>query len=500
MKNITEKYKDKIEGVLRCYDRLIISGTLPMLCHHQGMTNYLYKQGVRIFDYPKFAEPYKNLLRENAEQLARDNAVEIEFIRKAHIRKEEIIQKKLSERGTQPGLVHILSTMEVCPSYQPWHDKISGKTFLKGTQGKCLHYYFYFIDELLGLCYVRVPTWCPFRLQIYFNGHNFLASKIKNAGINFTMLDNAFDNISDWENAQKLSDEINISQLHKKFDEFADTYCPVYRSFKQHYHWSIMQCEYATDIVFKNQEDLQKIYEQLTLTAIHTVKPENIATFLGKKLDGRFQGEVGNNYNVRIEGTRVKHNYERASIKMYDKHQKILRIETSTNDISFFKHYREVVQRDGTIVHKNAQLKKGIYSLEMLSDLLQASNGRYLEFISAFDTNEVARKRLVQVTNSVKQNDRNYKGFNFFHSNDLKVLMSILKGEFNINGLRNKHLQSLLQFTSSQISRLLKRLRVHGLIKKVCDSHKYYVTKLGKETIVAAEKIKELMLVPIYSY
>ena len=46
--------------------------------------------------------------------------------------------------------------MEGCTPYKPWHDKISHKTFLNYDQSKCLTYYFYFIDELLGLCYVRV--------------------------------------------------------------------------------------------------------------------------------------------------------------------------------------------------------------------------------------------------------------------------------------------------------------------------------------------------------
>jgi hypothetical protein len=109
-----------------------------------------------------------------------------------------------------------------------------------------------------------------------------------------------------------------------------------------------MQAEYATDIVFKKQEDLQQIYGELIATAIHTVKPDNIATSLGHKLDNRYQGEVGNNYRVRIEGSSVKHTMGSVSIKMYDKFSKILRIETTANNISFFKHYREVVHRDGT--------------------------------------------------------------------------------------------------------------------------------------------------------
>ena len=139
------------------------------------MTSYLRTSDIRVFDYPRFAESLRDLIRENAENLAKKSGVEIEFVRKSTHRKEARIKEVLAKRGAQPGLVHVLSAMEACPSYRPWYDKQTGKTFLKPTSGKCLHYYFYFIDKDLGLCYLRVPTWCPFRLQFYFNGHNWLA-------------------------------------------------------------------------------------------------------------------------------------------------------------------------------------------------------------------------------------------------------------------------------------------------------------------------------------
>jgi len=59
---------------------------------------------------------------------------------------------------------------------------------LRSGSSKCMTYYFYFIDEQLGLCYLRVPTWCPFRLQFYFNGHDWLANQLKQRGIAYKML------------------------------------------------------------------------------------------------------------------------------------------------------------------------------------------------------------------------------------------------------------------------------------------------------------------------
>ncbi len=494
-------HSKNISGVLCCFDRMIITGTLPTICYSQGMTSYLYSKGVRIFDYPKFAEPFKDTLRTNAEQVAKDNGIEIEFVAKSHIRKEDLVKKVLDKRGTRTGLVHILSAMEACGSYKPWHNKQSGKTFLKGTQGKCLHYYFYFIDPYLGYGYIRVPTWCPFKLQVYINGHNILANELDKQGIKYSMIDNAFDYIEDFSKAQEICDNIAVNKIHKRLDTLAKIYCPVYSSFNQVYHWSITQAEYATDIVFKKQEYLQSIYSELIATAIHTVKPDNIATFLGHKVDPRYQGEIGNNYNIRIEGSRIKHTMGKSSIKMYDKFSKILRIETTTNDVSFFKHYREVEHRDGSKSMQYATLKKNIYSLTLLASLFKASNKRYLEFISAFDNKEVGRKRLDKITKPKQENNRNYKGFNLFAKDDLSLLLTVLRGEYNISGFRNRDIRLRLpEFNTCKISRLIKRLKVFGLIKKAGKTYKYYVTRLGKELVITAKKLKEIVLIPALNY
>ena len=121
--------------------------------------------------------------------------------------------------------------MEGCNTYQPWHDKVTGKTFLKYDQAKCVTYYFYFIDEMLGLCYVRVPTWLPFKLQIFFNGHAWLSHELKRKNIAHEMMDNAFIKIADWEKAQQISDSLDIRKLHQKLDTFAHRFCQVYKDF-----------------------------------------------------------------------------------------------------------------------------------------------------------------------------------------------------------------------------------------------------------------------------
>ena len=156
MNGLTDRCVHQIAGVLGCPDRVVIQGTLPTACYADGMTRFLSARKIRIFDYAQFTKPLKEGIRENAERIVAEAGLEIEFIRKLKsFRKEDRIQEILKKRGDHPGLVHVFSAMERCTSYTPWHDKQSHRTFLKPDSGKCLHYYFYFIDEELGLCYLR---------------------------------------------------------------------------------------------------------------------------------------------------------------------------------------------------------------------------------------------------------------------------------------------------------------------------------------------------------
>lgn len=263
------------------------------------------------------------------------------------------------------------------------------------------------------------------------------------------------------------------------------------------YRWSIMQVEYATDIVFKKQADLHALYEPLIRTAIHSVKPEHIASFLGNKLTLKYQGEIGNNFNTRILGTRIKHQMGAVAIKMYDKFGAVLRIETTVNNVSQFKLFREVQQRTGARLQKVAPMKKTIYSLFALSEVLKNCNRRYLEFISTLDDTSQGIRNLTHVAHTVQNSNRSYKGFNFYCQDDQKLFAVLARGEFNINGLYNKSLRTYFPDKSSgSISRILKRLSTHGLIKKVARTYKYYLTRLGRAVIATGLAIREMFVIP----
>jgi hypothetical protein len=172
-------------------------------------------------------------------------------------------------------------------------------------------------------------------------------------------------------------------------------------------------------------------------------------------------------------------------------------VETTCNDVTFFKHHRGVEHRDGTWEMKLAPMKKSISSLPDLMELLGGANRRYLDFLGALDDPTAGVKRLEKISEPVHDEGRSDRGFNLFDGDDLDLFQAISRGQFTISGFRNRDLREWLPGRSAaQLARLIKRLRVHGLLKKIGKRYNYDLTKLGRIVVTTALKLRELFVIP----
>ncbi len=498
MLKFLERHAGSIQGTLQCFDRILIQGHLRYIGNSYEITKYFRCRKIMFKQFKEWAEPYTERIRADVEAVAAAAGIKIKHLERPRaVRKEDLVEAVLETRGRHPGVVCILSAMEGCMTYTPWHDKKTHENYLKPRSGKCLHYYIYFIDEELNLCHLRIPTWAPFKLQFCMNGHNWLANEMADAGIEFTQVDNAFTWIEDMDAAQAIADGFDPRRLHRRLDAMVERFVPTLLTIDGGIQWGTAQIEYSTDIIFERAEVLKPVYEEIVRTLSHAVKPDQIAMFLGKRLSPRFDGEMGTGFVRRVEGMCLRHFMGSSGIKVYDKYGRILRIECFTNKVGSFTHYRTVDHRDGTRSFTKAPVCKTIYSLPDLTRIMAACNRRYLEFIAAVDdpTNEL--RAVQRVSRRVHKNDRSYRGLNLFGDEDLAVMRAISQGQHVGFGFRNKHLREKLPGRScAQIGRIIKRLRMHGLVKKAARSFKYYLAALGKRVAATALKLKEMFVIP----
>jgi flagellar hook assembly protein FlgD len=258
--------------------------------------------------------------------------------------------------------------------------------------------------------------------------------------------------------------------------------------------------------MFKREEELNRDYNELLKQNTLSTAPEDILTFLGKKLRGEQAGKIQTSYKRTYFGIRIKQQNRNIIIKIYNKAGRVLRIEITFNKASELRVIQEVHQKDGQTVKKLSPLKKSIYSMEHYIRFAKDATRRYLDFLNQMDNNSKWKTEINQFTERKTENNKNYKGFNPFNSQDNTIFQELLNGLFISNGFRNKDLKSALSkkqsedsssaWTTSKISRLLKRLRVFGLLKRLRKSYKYFLTEKGKMILSLCVKLRAMTVIP----
>jgi hypothetical protein len=496
MKQFIDKHTEKITGTIACFDRILFKGYLP-ISWAESMESFMNHQGLLLKDFKRFVTMHSERIKQHARAMAEDSGRPYIHLNGA-LRKEEKARKIADSDGITQGLVCILAAVEACQSFKFAFGKKRPR--LLSARRKCLCLYFYFIDPEFGFMHVRIPTWFPFTIQIYLNGHEWLARKLDQYGIGYSKLENAFLWIEAPGRAQGFSNRFPKKNWPHILHGFAQRFNPLLGDLLQSmaYYWIVEQAEYATDVMFTDQPTLKPLYQELLKHATLCFSAEDVMTFLGRKLHGCFQGEVVNHYKKRWPGARVKHRMKQNGIKMYDKHGSILRVETVINHPYEFK-VRRRGRRHGREVVGWFPMAKGVANFYRYAEVSLAANRRYLDALATVDNPAQAQKHLHKLANALRHNGRCYRGFNPAAKQDVKLFSAIMRGEHAIMGFRNRDIRGHLfakapdpitaMRQSARVSRLLKLLHVHKLIAKIPRSRRWRITIKGQSIMSMVLKI-----------
>lgn len=494
MEQFIVKHRDKITGVLSCFDRIVFRGYLP-ISYPEGMESFLNRQGILFKDFKGFALACSETLKAHARETARKAGRPFVPL-KASARKEDEARAIARRDGLTQGLVCVFSVQESSPSFRLRYGE--GRPRLTTCEPRCLCLYFYYLDREFGLMHVRIPTWFPFTVQVCMNGHEWLARKMDRHGIRYTQVDNAFVGIEDPQRAQRFADRFVKLKFPRVLEAFARKVNPLLKDVlrgMEHY-WVIDQAEYATDVLFRDRAALKDLYGKLLEHATLCFGAEDVLTFLGRKLNGNFQGEVLNDAKKRWPGARVKHRMKGNWIKMYDKHGCVLRIETVVNHPYEFRVRREG-KRQGQWVLAWYPMTKGVKNLYRYAEVCLAANRAYLEALSVVDDPTQAYRLLNEVCQPVTRNGRRRRGLNPLRQDDLALFAAVLRGEHAIHGFHNRDVAAQLRPTrarnprecrrrSAHVTRLIQLLHAHRLIAKIPRSRRWRVTIRGVALMSAA--------------
>jgi hypothetical protein len=493
------KFTNLIVAVLSCFDRVIFKGHLPINNGKalEGFVDHVLK--IRRCDFMAFAQEKSEALVEHAKRLAQEAGAEYHHLQ-GKVRKDKLVDEILRKRPILEGLICVLCCMECCPSFRLASGK--GRPRLVNARRQQRVLYFYFLDPQLGLIHIRLTTWFPFTLQVYVNGHSWLAQEMLKRRLGFNLQDNAFTALDDPRAAQELADSFADLNWTKILDRLARQVNPLMfeRWFRGLcYYWVVDQAEYATDLIFTGREALAGLYPRLLDHAAVNFSAKDILGFLGRKYHPRFEGEVLTDCQKgRWPGARIKHRMKNNWLKMYDKFGWVLRIETVINDPREFR-VRRLRTRQGRREMVWCPMNKGVINLYRYREVALAANRRYLDALSVVDDPAPAYRQVEELTEPVVVSGRSHAGFNPASPGDVRLFQAVLDGDHVLRGIRNADIRAALYGStedvgerrrqSHAVGRMLKRLHVRGLIVKVPHSHRWHVSAKGHQVLGAVVRL-----------
>jgi hypothetical protein len=494
MERFVKRHEGRIEGIITGFDRMMFQGTLRSISYVGGMEKFLSSQGVLYKDFGKYVEEISTRLRGEAEKIAVKAGRRWEYVNSSQVSKEEIAKQIMERDKVEEGLICVLRCVEPCWSYGVRKDSKTQRLRLEWRQRQCLQFYFYYLDREFGFMHVRLQSWFPFRIQVYINGREYLSRQMDKAGIGYEKRENCFTQIEDFKRAQRLMEKLESRKWERVLKAMARRVNPLVKELGlRPYYWSLAQSEYATDIVFKDRASLSEIYPNLVKHAIEQFGSRDVLRFLQRTINIRFQGEVKSSLKQRVEGTRVKHWVENNSIKIYDKQGSVLRVETTINDPRRLKALHEV-RRNGRKVLRWVRMRKGVSDLSRRVEVSRSANERYLEALSVVGETTPSSKLLDSVSKRLERNGRPYRALHPVSAEDARLFESVLRGEFLLQGFRNKDIRPFFDSNGGDLSACIGRrlglLRAHGLIFKVPKTHYYRITKKGQEVMTTAIKFR----------
>jgi len=181
---------------------MLFRGYLPIMSGWQ-MAQFFNNSNIRYRELKPFLLEHAAQVKQHGVDLAQKEGRRFQYLQEK-VRKEELAGQIAERDHIEDGLICVLSVLEPCRTFSFRTEK--GKPFVASARRKCLFLYYYFMDRDFGLIHVKLQTWFPLQIQVYVNGHEWLARKLKENGIQYTKQENAFLWIEDMARAQAFSD------------------------------------------------------------------------------------------------------------------------------------------------------------------------------------------------------------------------------------------------------------------------------------------------------
>lgn len=475
--SVAEVLQEHVTLELEGIDRMYLNVYVPGLQHETGVASFFrYHRGAK-FASSVLMQPMTDAFVAKIHQFVQRLQVpQIDF--EKHQRKDDVMKEHLAKFSGTEGVLFVGRAQEKAPVFRTERrkDPKSGASYPWIVRGTAMvnHFYFYCVDEDFGPFFIKFCTYFPYTAKLCINGHEYLKCQLRKAGIRYEALDNGVLSCSQPERLQRMSDALSPEKidalLRKWLRRLPHPFTAKDRTAGYRYDISILQAEFSLTQVLDEPVNGRVFFEEVIRENLDIGRPSQVQLIFGRGVlrttPGRFRTRVITDGVIPS----LHADYKRARIKQYFKESLALRTETTINDTRDFK------------------IGRRLKNLPQLRKIGFAANRAMLQVEKVSHDCTLGEKAFQKLQSPVIADKQRAAALRFGDPRVLALLQVLVLFCFLPEGFRNKtlreHFARLLgldpsAITQGQMTYQLRRLKLHGLIRRVPKTHRYELTAFG---------------------
>ena len=473
MASIPELLNGHVTLEVECLDRIYLNGYIGPLATSGGLVNFMREQLSKPIPSPVVLGQVTEKFRDAVKTLAEREQIPIhKFDHKE--RKDDVANERRKQRGVRGQIVFIGVAQEKAQTFQG--KKVDGHfQFSRDKAVYVNHYYFYIDDEDFGPLFVKVCSYAPWGIKLCLNGHEWAKRQLDKRGIAYEELDNGFLSCAEPEKLQQICDSLGPEDIDRVFRKWLQRIPLPLRPEDREagYEWdlSIWQMEVSLTQIFDRPLRGREFFEEIIRDNLDLGRPDRVQLIFDRVVTKKTPGEFR---------TRVIQNGVHPS----------LHIQYKNFDLKqYFKEGRGC-RTEGTFRNtKDFNVNKGLSNLPYLQKIGREINRRLLEVERVSHNSGMSGdsiQRVVQPT--VTEDGEKAPALKFGQPRVMALFLALTMFQYLIDGFHNRDLRASVssflgvteeQYTASQMTYDLRRLRLKGLIFRPPKTHRYFLTPYG---------------------
>lgn len=464
----------EVEGI----DRMYLNVVVPMLQSERGIAWYFREcQGYR-FPSSALMAPLTRAFVDSVVGFVEREGLELVTFEKGQ-RKDEVAAQHRAGCAEQEAVLFVGRAQEKTPVFrtETRRNPTTGATYpwLVRSTAMVNHYYFYAIDRDFGPFFLKFCSYFPWNAKLCINGHEYVKRQLERRGIRYEALDNGILSCEDPALLQRICDQLSAEKidalLRKWLRRLPHPFSKKDRAFGARYVLSVLQAEFSLTQVLDRPVTGRVFFEEVIRENLDLGRPDQVQLIFQRRILRRGRNVTPGRFRTRVitEGVypSLHVDYKATRIKQYHKEGRALRTETTVNNTRDFAI--------GKRLHNLPALREvGFRANRRLLDVQQISHDCAIGE-DAFHA--IQHPRLVANQRAAALRFESPRVQALLHT---LVLFRLLPRGFSNADVRQQ-IAGLLghALSPSSITYDLRRLRLHGLIRRIPRTHRYEVTPLG---------------------